>query len=108
MPGCLGDDPRGNDYCVFPENLEEEAINEESLTPSSPWHNGFQLKLYWEEGYMWQNETVERKCRYKMLLLCLARFADYWETGNTHGNWLLRVAAAPPHTAQTRVYHAGL
>lgn len=27
------------------------------------WENGFQIKLYWEQGYKWQNETRERKCK---------------------------------------------
>ena len=25
---------------------------------------GIRLKLYWEEGYLWQDETIERKCKY--------------------------------------------
>ena len=25
---------------------------------------GIRLKLYWEEGYVWQDETIERKCKF--------------------------------------------
>jgi hypothetical protein len=51
-PGCLGNDDTANDYCVHPSELSNQIRT---------WQDGFQLKLYWEEGYLWQNETIERK-----------------------------------------------
>ena len=60
MPGCIGIDNGGADYCAFPEHLLNATTDQTQV----PWQNGFQIKLYWEEGYLWQNETVERKCKF--------------------------------------------
>ena len=57
MPGCIGIDNGGADYCAFPEHLLNATADQTQV----PWQNGFQIKLYWEEGYLWQNETFERK-----------------------------------------------
>ncbi|CAB9505692.1 expressed unknown protein [Seminavis robusta] len=59
VPGCLGTDRGRSDYCVFPHHLERE-YPELAALDHEPFQNGFQLKLYWEEGYKWQNETFER------------------------------------------------
>ena len=50
VPGCIGIDDDGGDYCVFPEHLREKNETEKEI---APWQNGFQIKLYWEEGYLW-------------------------------------------------------
>ena len=75
VPGCLGDDPSDEDYCVWPDgfnfdDLEKEeasVVNTIEPNPSSWVEEGFALKLYWEEGYNWQNETIERKCEWLLL-----------------------------------------
>ncbi|CAB9500538.1 chromosome segregation ATPase-like protein [Seminavis robusta] len=55
VPGCLGNDPSGDDYCVWPLNYQN------GMPIPYDWVNeGFALKVYWEEGYNWQNETIER------------------------------------------------
>jgi hypothetical protein len=59
VPGCLDEDPGASDYCVFPEYLPDQPVG----AKEESWHNGFMIKLHWEEGNMWQNETIERKCK---------------------------------------------
>ena len=61
VPGCLGEDPSNADYCVWPEGYEN------GMPAAHNWDDGFCLKLYWEEGYNWQNETIERKCKMSLM-----------------------------------------
>lgn len=58
VPGCIGIDDDGGDYCVFPEHFREKN---ETQTEVAPWQDGFQIKLYWEEGYLWQNGERAKK-----------------------------------------------
>jgi len=57
VPGCSGRDTSNNDFCIDPDDLSGPAP---SPTSSSGPRN-FKLKMYWEEGYYWQEERKERK-----------------------------------------------
>ena len=48
VPGCLGAGEEDHDYCVDPFLTPVLAAEAPSNTSS------FQLKLYWQEGYTWQ------------------------------------------------------
>ena len=54
VPGCSGgtDDISKADYCIEPTSSNNNL-------PAS--QSNFRLKLYWEPGYFWQEETIERK-----------------------------------------------
>lgn len=54
VPGCSGSGKRGTDYCVEPGSTGGGVNGGDS-------GSGFELKMYWEEGYFWQEETFERK-----------------------------------------------
>lgn len=57
VPGCSGNDPTANDYCYDPnDSVDSVPDHEEPAAPET-----FGLKLHWEEGYFWQEETIERK-----------------------------------------------
>lgn len=56
IPGCSGTPAWNHDYCINPADLEQPSDIELPGTPSE----GFELKLYWEEGYFWQEENFER------------------------------------------------
>lgn len=63
VPGCSGNDNSRTDYCIA-SNASPIA----SPTPAPPTGpsassglQNFKLKLYWEQGYFWQEETFERK-----------------------------------------------
>lgn len=60
VPGCSGNDPTGNDYCYDP-NDSLESIPGTNVTSNQSIPETFGLKLHWEEGYLWQEETIERK-----------------------------------------------
>ena len=64
VPGCNGRDNGKTDYCVS-RNASPSAPTGPSPTPPAPTSNSvsqdFKLKMYWEEGYYWQEETFERK-----------------------------------------------
>lgn len=57
--GCAGGltDASHKDYCVYPDSVIPPGERPALPYTSKPFH----LKLYWEEGYQWQGETVERK-----------------------------------------------
>jgi hypothetical protein len=38
--------------------------NQDLRDPAFSYTNPFRLKLYWEEGYFWQEEPNERECRF--------------------------------------------
>ena len=71
VPGCQGTDTSRNDYCIDPADLSTPPTGSPptgpSPTPPAPTPSSssslqdFKLKLYWEEGYYWQEETFERK-----------------------------------------------
>jgi hypothetical protein len=67
MPnGCSGDIQYATDYCFYPMQLLEDYNPDLLREPdtSSSYTNPFRLKLYWEEGYFWQEETTERNCTF--------------------------------------------
>ncbi|CAB9500347.1 expressed unknown protein [Seminavis robusta] len=57
VPGCIGGDmdTTTGDFCAWNTSLPRP-----DPTPEMP-ADAFRLKLYWEEGYLWQNETFERE-----------------------------------------------
>jgi hypothetical protein len=61
VPGCSENEGIGEevtaDYCAWNTSFPRPAPR-----PEMP-ADAFRLKLYWEEGYRWQNETIERKWR---------------------------------------------
>jgi len=70
--GCRGSLSWRTDYCVRPNSNNNnirgagtsngnEPNNADATTSTAP----FRLKLYWEEGYYWQEEDFERKCKYQ-------------------------------------------
>lgn len=71
--GCRGNLSWRTDYCVSPSsssssntnnnngNSNTNDNNDNSLTTSSS--SSFRLKIYWEEGYDWQDEYFERECK---------------------------------------------
>eukprot|EP00934_Nitzschia_sp_Nitz4_P004866 Nitzschia sp. Nitz4//scaffold45_size130396//72961//74076//NITZ4_003455-RA/size130396-exonerate_est2genome-gene-0.63-mRNA-1//1//CDS//3329552416//4856//frame0 len=65
VPGCSGSDASRTDYCVAPNSSPVSSPTPAPATPtaSAPTSitQNFFLKLYWEEGYYWQEESFERK-----------------------------------------------
>eukprot|EP00339_Tiarina_fusa_P022745 CAMPEP_0117025880 /NCGR_PEP_ID=MMETSP0472-20121206/19074_1 /TAXON_ID=693140 ORGANISM="Tiarina fusus, Strain LIS" /NCGR_SAMPLE_ID=MMETSP0472 /ASSEMBLY_ACC=CAM_ASM_000603 /LENGTH=372 /DNA_ID=CAMNT_0004732719 /DNA_START=163 /DNA_END=1281 /DNA_ORIENTATION=+ len=72
VPGCNGFDASRTDYCVkrnpsspTPPSPTPPSPTPPSPTPPSPTPaaglSDFRLKLYWEFGYFWQEETFERE-----------------------------------------------
>jgi hypothetical protein len=58
-PGCTGGDEDDTtlDVCIWNGTLPMPEPDPE------PPFGAFRLKLYWQEGYLWQNETFERESR---------------------------------------------
>jgi hypothetical protein len=51
VSGCGStSDSDTKDYCIDPQEKDSVSVS-----------GSFRLKLYWEEGYYWQQETIERK-----------------------------------------------
>ena len=59
VPGCSGSDGSSNDYCVASGNGNAPSPTPPSFGPVSL--SNFRFKLYWQPGYYWQEERVERK-----------------------------------------------
>lgn len=57
VPGCRGRGTRNNDYCIDPASLPGGGGNNGGGNGGST----FTLKMYWEPGYYWQEETIERR-----------------------------------------------
>jgi hypothetical protein len=59
VPYCDGGEEEAStaDYCTW------DGISPPPEFAGPPPEGYFRLKIYWEEGYLWQNETFERKCR---------------------------------------------
>lgn len=57
VPGCDGglNESSTADFCVW------DGIGDPPGPEPTPPNGTFRLKLYWEEGYTWQNETFERE-----------------------------------------------
>ena len=67
VPGCSGTDNGKTDYCISsgaspsPPSPPPPGPSPTPPAPTSPGSQNFKLKMYWEEGYFWQEETFERK-----------------------------------------------
>ena len=71
VPGCSGKDTSRNDFCIDPADLNIPPVGPPPPAPPSPGppptpgpsstDQNFKLKLWWQEGYYWQEETFERK-----------------------------------------------
>lgn len=68
VPGCKGFDYDGNDFCVRPQDRQEGNNNNNnnnydsnSFPSTATTSQPFRLKMYWEIGYYWQEERVERR-----------------------------------------------
>ena len=59
-----------SDFPSFVPTITPVPTNSEQPTgaptggPTAEPRQGVQLKLYWQEGYLWQDETIERKCTF--------------------------------------------
>ena len=68
--GCRGNLSWRTDYCVSPNSSSNNNNNGGSgnnnnnngNSPTTSSSSSFRLKIYWEEGYDWQDEYFERKC----------------------------------------------
>jgi hypothetical protein len=62
VPGCSGTSSKwsGIDFCYDPGDGEDEDKNEEEDHEDSS-GGGFRLRLYWEDGYYWQESHSEKK-----------------------------------------------
>jgi hypothetical protein len=58
VPGCSGTTSKwsGIDFCYDPDNGSNNNNDD-----SSGGSGGFRLRLYWEDGYYWQESSSERK-----------------------------------------------
>jgi len=68
VPASGGDDTQYDAY----DPVDTVDVDGQDDTQYDPWSDTkisepFRLKMYWEEGYMWQDETFERKCKWKTL-----------------------------------------
>lgn len=62
VPGCNGDDSSRTDYCISTNGpAPSPPMPSPTATSSSNDLENFKLKLYWQQGYFWQEETFERK-----------------------------------------------
>ena len=66
VPYCDGGEtePSTADFCTW------DGISPVPVPAGPPPEDYFRLKLYWEEGYQWQNETFERKFRQRYESSC--------------------------------------
>lgn len=56
VPGCNSGSPEGGtDYCVNSADIPSNP------PPSPPSGGSFRIRLYWEEGYYWQESYSEKK-----------------------------------------------
>lgn len=51
VPGCVGSGFTGTNFCIDPADNESGFNND----------GKFSIKMYWENGYNWQQESFERK-----------------------------------------------
>ena len=95
VPGCTGrlNDP--HDYCV-------------RVTPTSAPKSHFKLKMYWQQGYVWQEQTFERKwcihCRngyckaginlYVSACYSVNQYFDFVNVTTTHDINMIRVSGS--------------
>lgn len=61
VPGCNGRDDGKTDYCVASGASPPSPSPPGPAPTSSSVSQNFKLKMYWEEGYFWQEESFERK-----------------------------------------------
>lgn len=56
IPHCIGVPNISADYCTWDKASSYPPPNPPAISPIG----AFRIKLYWEEGYRWQNETYDR------------------------------------------------
>ncbi|CAB9518566.1 expressed unknown protein [Seminavis robusta] len=61
VPGCVGTAESGSDYCIQPQPTPNPTPQPTPQPFDLGGGNVFKIKLYWEEGYYWQEERFERK-----------------------------------------------
>ena len=61
VPGCNGLDASGSDYCIDPHEMQSIPPQNTDNTNGGSSGDVFRMKLYWQQGYMWQGEDFERK-----------------------------------------------
>ena len=50
----------------FETNETKPEVNLLTDVDLGLWENGFQIKLYWQEGYRWQESLAESKCKWNI------------------------------------------
>jgi hypothetical protein len=62
VPGCVGDQEAfyGKDFCYNP-NSNGGEYNDEGEGETRHHGDHFRIKMWWQQGYMWQEEAIERK-----------------------------------------------
>jgi hypothetical protein len=55
VPGCSGTPQASYDYCIDPVDLAQNGTILVQATGE------FELKMYWQTGYLWQGENFDRK-----------------------------------------------
>jgi hypothetical protein len=60
IPGCSGDrrSYRGRDFCYRPSDAGDDGDDGDNGGGGG---GSFQIKMWWQEGYYWQEENFERK-----------------------------------------------
>jgi hypothetical protein len=68
VPGCTGDRRswRNRDFCVKTQDNGDDTTDNDDGGDSSGGGGGssgssFRIKMYWQQGYYWQEERIERK-----------------------------------------------
>ena len=64
--GCRGSLSWKTDYCVRPSNNNDgrqTGNTDNDNSPATSSSSSFRLKIYWQEGYDWQDEYFERFCK---------------------------------------------
>ena len=57
---CSGSTSDQKDYCIDPTLTGQSYYEPGDPVPFTKSHR---LKIYWEEGYEWQDEKFERECK---------------------------------------------
>ena len=102
VPGCFGVDAGRTDYCIKDSSISSSSSSSSSVGPYVT-ANSFRLKLYWEYGYYWQEETFERKwcilcsggCNYGSQL-----YIDYCDTRHSERFDFVRLRNNEEHLIQ--------
>lgn len=62
IPGCIGASSYpGQDFCYDPSSDGDSDGGDSSSNGGGDGGSSFRIKMYWEKGYYWQEETFDRK-----------------------------------------------